>query len=303
MLELIHQRHEHTYKVLFLLCSLFIIYAPLEGQDSAVTAEPTAIVPATIEFTGTISNVTDTHIIVNGLTVTTANVDIEGTIAVGMYVEIEGRLLADGTVQATEIEQQKDNDHRQIITPTASWTPATTPVPDSTRTLNPPPIMPSGTPSISPTSTPDDDDPDDNKDNDVLIVIEGPIEAININIVIIYGFEIVLDDDDPILTVIRVGDVIRVEGTLRDDDDDDENTIFVIVAVDITFINVIVIIIDGRIWREPDTCEPLPGWVPTADVEIYIARCSQDDGGYGGNNSPGRNDNDDDDDDGDDDDD
>jgi hypothetical protein len=69
------------------------------------------------------------------------------------------------------------------------------------------------TPEVTPEATPDVDD-----DNDgVIIVIEGPVQAININIIIIYNINIVVAPSNPILTLIAVGDIIRVEGELDDD--------------------------------------------------------------------------------------
>src|SRR5690606_15355641 len=49
-----------------------------------------------------------------------------------------------------------------------------------------------------------DDDDDDETDLPVTIVIEGPVETININIITIYGIEIEINPDDPILTVIQI---------------------------------------------------------------------------------------------------
>src|SRR5690606_21840366 len=44
------------------------------------------------------------------------------------------------------------------------------------------------------------------------IVVEGPVTAIELNIIIINEIRIWLDPDDPLLTVIQIGDVLRVEG-------------------------------------------------------------------------------------------
>lgn len=162
---------------------------------------------------------------------------------------------------------------------------------------------PEATPETTPETTaePDDDDTDD----DVVIVIEGPVTAINVNIVVIYGFEIEVDEDDLALTVIQIGDVLRVEGVINDADDDDDRTTIQITAINITFISVTVVIIDGQVWRDSGNCGSVPEWIPEAEITIYLLRCTGGDGnpapppssgGGGGNN------NDDDDDDGDDDD-
>src|SRR5690606_117955 len=107
------------------------------------------------------------------------------------------------------------------------------------------------TPEATAETTPDAEmtpestaDPD--YDSDVTIVIEGPVERININIITIYGLDIELDEDDPLLTVIQIGDVIRIEG----DYGVGNNTTIIIVAINIIFINIDVYVLDGDVWRD-----------------------------------------------------
>lgn len=132
-----------------------------------------------------------------------------------------------------------------------------TPTPEATPEL---------TPEATPETTPDpDDDDDDNDDNDlpITIVIEGPVQAININIITIYNINIQVDADNPILTVIQIGDIVRIEGSISDDDDDDNNTTIIIIAVTIVIINVDVVIGDGVVWRDNGNCSnPPPPWAP-----------------------------------------
>src|SRR5690606_34306347 len=73
-------------------------------------------------------------------------------------------------------------------------------------------------------------------DQPVIIVIEGPIQAININIITILGIDIEIDPNDPILLTIKVGDTIRVEGTPTSD-----GGRIIIVAVNITIINIVIV--------------------------------------------------------------
>ena len=73
-------------------------------------------------------------------------------------------------------------------------------------------------------------------DQPVIIVIEGPIQAININIITILGIDIEVDPNDPILLTIKIGDIIRVEGTPTSDGDT-----IIIVAINITIINIIIV--------------------------------------------------------------
>lgn len=113
----------------------------------------------------------------------------------------------------------------------------------------------------------------------VVIVIEGPVDEIDVNIIVIYGIHIEVDVDDPILTVIRVGDVVHVEGGVVDEG---EGTI-VIVAITVIIINVEVNINDdGDVWRDNGNCQnPPPPWAP---AHGWRRRCG---GGEDDNESSG----------------
>lgn len=138
------------------------------------------------------------------------------------------------------------------------------------------------------------DDDDDNNGMPVTIVIEGPVEAININIIVIYGIEVEIDPLDPILTVIRIGDLLRVEGNYDEDDDDDNH--IVLIAVTIIIVNIdIYINIDGTVYREEFNCgNPPPPWAPAwgwrrrcenngGDININIITNGNGNGNGGGN--------------------
>jgi hypothetical protein len=73
---------------------------------------------------------------------------------------------------------------------------ANLPTPAPTDTSSPVQTMPMPTPSAE----------------NAIGVIEGRVEAVNGNVIIIYGIEIEITSDDPMLGVIQVGDVIRIEG-------------------------------------------------------------------------------------------
>lgn len=98
----------------------------------------------------------------------------------------------------------------------------------------------------------------------ITIIIEGPVGSININIITIYGIEIQLDPNDPLLTVIRIGDRIRVEGDIIDGADT-----IIIVAINIIIVDADVVIIDSGdggvdVWRNvgDDCSNPPPPWAP-----------------------------------------
>ena len=119
-----------------------------------------------------------------------------------------------------------------------------------------------------------------------VIIIEGPVTNININIITIYNFTIVVAPDDPILTTINIGDIIRVEGAL--DDDDGQIVIIAITIINITIINQPPDQGGSGNWTDDGTCaNPPPSWAP---AHGWRRRC----GGGGGNG--GGNDDDDDDD-------
>jgi hypothetical protein len=92
---------------------------------------------------------------------------------------------------------------------------------------------------------------------DVTAVIEGPVEAINGNVITIYGIEITIDPDDPLLIVIRIDDVIRVEGDFSGAS---------VVLADVTAVgsNDEVFVNDsGEVWRDNGSCDnPPPDWAP-----------------------------------------
>ncbi|MBK8024895.1 MAG: hypothetical protein IPK19_26625 [Chloroflexi bacterium] len=49
----------------------------------------------------------------------------------------------------------------------------------------------------------------------MTIIIEGPVEVVNINIITIYDIDVRIDDDDPVLEQIDVGDFVRIEKEFR----------------------------------------------------------------------------------------
>jgi hypothetical protein len=136
-----------------------------------------------------------------------------------------------------------------------------------------PEVTPEATLEVTPEVTPE---VTVEPNGDVIIVIEGPVEQININIITIYNINIEVAPDDPLLTVIQIGDVIRVEGHL---DDDDSDTI-IIIAVTVIFIDIDVFVADdGQVWRDPGDCSNGPP--PWAPAHGWRRRCE---GGGGGGN-------------------
>lgn len=187
---------------------------------------------AVIDFSGEISAIDGSIITVNGLTVQTDQAQFTGTLQVGDQVQIHGVLQPDGVIVAQEIVRLDES------------------VPE-----------PEATPEVS-----------IDIDNNVIIVVEGPVQAVNVNIITIYNINIVVAEDDPLLTVINIGDHLRVEGVIDNDFDlvdfNDQvggpNISIVVIAINITFINIDVYIGDNhQVWRDPGNCQnPPPPWAP-----------------------------------------
>lgn len=137
------------------------------------------------------------------------------------------------------------------LTPTATLTPTLTPTASATATL-----------SAALTATPQES----------VLVIQGPVSAVLGNVITIYDFEIVLEPDDPYLTVIKIGDVIRIEG------DDDGG---IIQVINLTFVNVGVVVQGNQAWRDDDCSVGPPPWA-NANANAWRSRCGPAPAGGGG---------------------
>lgn len=172
------------------------------------------------------------------------------------------------------------------ITPTPTLTPSVTPT--GTLTVTPtvtPSMTPTGTLTATPTGTlTTTPAPTATGGLPITIVIEGPVQQINVNIITIYNINIQLAPDDPNLTIIQVGDIVHVEG-----DTSDTNGTIIIIAVTVVIVNVDINIDTGEVWRDDDDCSnPPPPWAPAhgwrrkcGDVNVDI------DINVGGNNGNG----------------
>lgn len=142
---------------------------------------------------------------------------------------------------------------------TSTLTPAITTTPEATLEV---------TPEATPESTAQPGTP-------VIIVIEGPVQAINVNIITIYNINIQLADNDPNLKIIQVGDIVHIEGSPQGSVVTGNITI---IAITVVVINVDVNVTTGEIWRDDKTCaHPPPSWAPAhgwhkrcGDININI---------------------------------
>ena len=114
----------------------------------------------------------------------------------------------------------------------------------------------------------------------VTFAIEGPVEAVDDHIITIFGIEIELAPDDPLLAAIQPGDTLRVEGVFTE-----EGTGSAIVAVDIVFAEVDVVVSEeGEVWRDSGNCQnPPPPWAPANGWRLRCEREAQ------GGDNPGQN--------------
>ncbi|GAB4521899.1 MAG: hypothetical protein OHK0046_33770 [Anaerolineae bacterium] len=96
------------------------------------------------------------------------------------------------------------------------------------------------------------------------ITIEGPVNSIEGSIITIFDLPVLLEPDDPLLTVLQVGDVIRVTGDVRDE---------IVQVVDLVFLNVTVVVDNGQIWRGDDCANPPPDWAQPQAAD-WMARCA-----------------------------
>jgi hypothetical protein len=126
-----------------------------------------------VTVTGTVQAINpDGSIVVDGVTYKLgAGVSIPATVQVGVSITLTGQRASDDTIVVIAISSPN------------AGTPAAT---DQAPTAVPLP------------------------DGNVIVVIEGPVLKININIITIYDFDIVVIPNHPILKIIKIGDVVRV---------------------------------------------------------------------------------------------
>ncbi len=95
---------------------------------------------------------------------------------------------------------------------------------------------------------------------EVTIVIEGPVESINDNVITIFGNTVEIEPTDPLLSVIQVGDVLRVEGDLVS-----RGELQVLIAITVIYVEVEVNVHpqSNEVWRDDGSCNnPPPDWAP-----------------------------------------
>jgi hypothetical protein len=176
----------HRYLVFItVFCAAVLLALP-----TIISAQETATPEGTpIEISGVVSQISTGTITVAGLTVEISGATLDANITVGTTVTVTGHMLPTNVVVAQVVI---------IIIPGVTSTPEATSEATPEATVE---VTPEVTPPATPTGNPN-----------VVIVIEGPVVNIVTNIITIYNFNIEVEPTNPILTIIEIGDVIRVEG-------------------------------------------------------------------------------------------
>src|SRR5262249_38962169 len=117
-------------------------------------------------------------------------------------------------------------------------TPNCVPTPTNTPTPGPSPT-PTNTPTPGPAST---QTPTSTSPTAVTIIVEGPVQAINVNIITIYNININVNPQDTVLTHVHIGDFVRVEGNTVAG-----TTVLVVQAINIFVVNVNTIVTNNNV--------------------------------------------------------
>ena len=192
------QTHFHNYRhwvnllLVVVLMSLFSLPLVTNAQD----ATSTSTIGTPVEIAGVVTQTMGSSVIIAGITVDVSHITLDPNLVVGSTVRVRGLALNNIIVAQTVVIVN-------IISPTSTPTPVpgtatATPLPGATFT----PI-----PTLTPTAL---------GGTNVIVVVEGPVINIVNNIVTIYNFNIQVAPENPILSIIDIGDVVHVEGDFDD---------------------------------------------------------------------------------------
>ncbi len=114
------------------------------------------------------------------------------------------------------------------------------------------------------------------------LVIEGKIESINLNEIVIFGMTILLDPSNPLLASLRVGDEVRIEAVVVRSGG---LIVMSAVTVQVTSVAVFVDEATGAVFRDDSDCSnPPPAWAP---ANGWRARCESGAAPGNSGNAPG----------------
>jgi len=179
------------FGLIFFFVTAFPMF--ISAQDTATPPGPP------IEISGPVDQLGTGTITIAGLTVDMSGVTVAGTLVTGTTVTVKGHLLPNNVIVAQTIIITIGG-----VTLTPSQTATPTGTLSATATVTQTPIVTvTATPSVTPSATPS---------SNVIIVIEGPVINIVNNFITIYDFDIEVEAQHPILNLIEIGDMIRIEG-------------------------------------------------------------------------------------------
>lgn len=161
----------------FAVCAILLSGIFLGTLVVAQEDEDDDYVPAPIELTGAIISIDGDIITVGGLPVDISAVALDDELTIGVVVTISGAINNVGVIVAETVLIVDEPDPAPEATET--------PQPDAA----PIPVIP-----------------------EAIIVIQGPVESVNVNVITIYNIGITVAPENPVLNLIQVGDIIRIEG-------------------------------------------------------------------------------------------
>jgi hypothetical protein len=168
--------------ILFIAMSTVFLLLPLSVGEAQNTPTPQTV---PIEFLGKIETITPDEIVVDQLPIDVRTATLSGPLRTGQLVNVKGVLQPDGSLTAETIEVINTD----VVTPTpfVEGTPKPTAVSDATIT-QPEPLP--------------------------FVVLEGAVEAVNENSLLVNGLNFMIDSTNPVLATVREGDLVRIEGLL-----------------------------------------------------------------------------------------
>jgi hypothetical protein len=168
--------------VFFIAMSTVFLLLPLSVGEAQNTSTPQTV---PIEFLGKIETITPDEIVVDQLPIDVRTATLNDSLQTSQLVSVKGVLQPDGRLMAETVEVI-DTD---ITTPTpfAVVTPTSVAVSDAT-IMQPEPLP--------------------------FVVLEGAVEAVNENSLLVNGLNFIIDSTNPVLATVREGDLVRIEGLL-----------------------------------------------------------------------------------------
>ena len=217
------QTHFRNYQRWFGLLAVVVLMSMFSFPLSANAQEATStnIQGSPVNVTGIVSQMMGNSVIVAGLTVDVSHIAMDSHVVMGSTVKVTGLALNNIIVAQTV-----------VIVNLIRLLQHQRPTPETTETP---------TPTVTPTLL---------GGTNVIVVVEGPVINIVNNIVTIYNFNIQVAPENPILSIIDIGDIVHVEG-----DFDDHGMILAHTISNVSSTTVVS-------WRLSD-CQP--GWADRVD--------------------------------------